>query len=71
MGDTRLLPALKKTGGKHTKMSSVESLKSGEAGVNYGNANDANGNGRILEKKISHQYIAEEAESSVQQSQSY
>lgn len=68
MGDTRLLPALKKTGGKRTNMSSLESLKSGEApGVNYGNAGDANGNGRILGQQTSQQDIAEEAESSIQQ----
>ena len=64
MGDTRLLPALKKTG-KRTDMSSLESLGSGEAsGVNYGNAALAEGNGRSLERKTSQQQIAEEAEGS-------
>jgi len=64
MGDTRLLPALKKTSGKNT---SIESLKSGDAaGVNYGNGGEA-GNGRILERQTSHEDITEEAESSVQQ----
>ena len=64
MGDTRLLPALKKTG-KRTDMSSLESLGSGEAtGVNYGNAALAEGNGRSLERKTSQQQIAEEADGS-------
>ena len=66
MGDTRLLPALKKPG-KRTEMSSLESLRSGEApGENFGNTGDAQGSARrkkgSLERQTSVE-IAEEAES--------
>jgi len=68
MGDTRLLPALKKPG-KRTEMSSLESLRSGEApGENFGNTGDAQEGARSRRKKGSLERqtsveIAEEAES--------